>query len=106
MPNLAVLSDDETAIYFRVSGIKNSFVVKSRQEAEEVFEKLFDDEKVSLIILTEEVNNWLQARMPQIRRGKDYPLTITIPSRKGERPKADVLAELIKRTVGVEIKVS
>jgi vacuolar-type H+-ATPase subunit F/Vma7 len=37
---------------------------------------------------------------------KEYPLVVSIPTKKGPKSSADTLAQLVKRTVGVELKVT
>jgi vacuolar-type H+-ATPase subunit F/Vma7 len=36
---------------------------------------------------------------------KEYPLVVSIPTKKGTTSSIDTLAQLVKRTVGVELKV-
>jgi len=36
---------------------------------------------------------------------KEYPLVVSIPTKKGPKSSTDTLAQLVKRTVGVELKV-
>jgi len=105
MPKIAVLADEETAVYFKLSGIKNSYFVKDRAEAEKRIESLLADQEISLIMVTEQVFDWVQSRLTRMKREKEYPLVVSIPGKRGEKPKTDILAELIKRTVGIEIKV-
>jgi vacuolar-type H+-ATPase subunit F/Vma7 len=100
---LAAIADPETATYFRISGIKNSVPVKNRADAEKAFGKLVGDEEISLIMVTDPVFEWIQSLAA--RRKKDYPLVVSIPARGEKKPRQDLLAELIKRTVGVELKV-
>ena len=105
MSKIAVLADKETAVYFKLSGIKNSYFINNRAEAEKQIESLFANQEISLIIVTEQVFDWIQSRLAKMKREKEYPLVVSVPGKRGEKPKADALAELIKRTVGVEIKV-
>jgi len=105
MARIAVLADKETAVYFKLSGIKNSYFVNDRAEAEKRIESLFANQEISLIMVTEQVFDWIQSWLARMKREKEYPLVVSIPGKRGEKPKADALAELIKRTVGVEIKV-
>ena len=105
MSKIAVLADKETAVYFKLSGIKNSHFVNDRAEAEKRLESLFANQEISLIMVTEQVFDWIQSQLTRIKREKEYPLVVSIPGKKGEKPRTDALAELIKRTVGIEIKV-
>ena len=103
MTKIALLGDRETAAYFRVSGVKKSRYVRGQAEAERVFEQFLSDSSISLILVTEPVMEWVQPLMA--KHGKEYPLVVSIPTKKGPKSSTDTLAQLVKRTVGVELKV-
>jgi vacuolar-type H+-ATPase subunit F/Vma7 len=46
---------------------------------------------------------WVQPLLAKHR--KEYPLVVSIPTKKGPTSSIDTLAQLVKRTVGVELKV-
>jgi vacuolar-type H+-ATPase subunit F/Vma7 len=100
---IALLADREIATYFKLTGVRSSWVVKDRDEAERRFQKLYSDGSISLIIVTEPVYDWIQPLLTRTR--KEYPLVVSIPGKGGPKERVDMLAELIKRTVGVELKV-
>ena len=50
MSKIAVLADKETAVYFKLSGIKKSYSVNDRAEAEKRLESLFANKEISLIM--------------------------------------------------------
>ena len=102
MTRIVLLGDRETAAYFRVSGLKMSKYVKDRAEAERAFTRLLSDDSVSLIVVTEPIMEWVQALVAKHR--KEYPLVVSIPTKKGPKSTVDTLAQLVKRTVGVELK--
>lgn len=99
------MADRETATYFKITGIRNSFAVSSREEAEEKLTRLLQNQDISLVFVTEEVNIWLRPILGRIRRGREYPLIISIPGKGGKKPTVDQLADLVKKTVGIEIKI-
>jgi len=100
---IALLSDLPTSAYFKVTGIKNSYAVKDRDDAEKVFRKVYADETISLIMVTEPVMQWIQPILERTK--KEFPLVVSIPAKGGSKAQADVLAQLIKRTVGIELKM-
>jgi len=102
MTKIALLGDRETAAYFRVSGLKNSKYVKDRAEAERAFTRLLSDDSISLVVVTEPIMEWVQPLVAKHR--KEYPLVVSIPTKKGPKSTVDTLAQLVKRTVGVELK--
>ena len=105
MTTIGVLANAETATYLKITGIKNSFPVKNREEAEERLTKLLRDHEISLILVTEEVNDWLGSVLSKVRSSREYPLIVSIPGKGGKKPQTDQLADLVKKTVGIEIKI-
>lgn len=103
MTKIALLGDRETATYFRISGLRRSKYVKDRPEAERAFAKFLADDAISLILVTEPVMEWVQPLVAKHR--KEYPLVMAIPTKKGPKSTVDTLAQLVKRTVGIELKV-
>lgn len=103
MTKIALLGDRETATYFRISGLRRSKYVKDRPEAERAFAKFLADDSISLILVTEPVMEWVQPLVAKHR--KEYPLVMAIPTKKGPKSTVDTLAQLVKRTVGIELKV-
>jgi len=103
LSKIALIADRSTSAYFKVSGIKNSYAVKDRADAEDVFRRISSDETVSLIMVTEPVYEWIRPLLERAR--KEFPLVVSIPTREGPKAQVDALAQLIKRTVGIEIKM-
>jgi len=103
MTKIALLGDRETAAYFRVSGLKRSRYVRDRADAEKALTQYLSDSSISLIMVTEPVMDWIQPLLARHRR--EYPLVVSIPTKKGPKSTVDTLAQLVKRTVGVELNV-
>ena len=101
--NIAVIADRTTSAYFKVSGVKNCYAVGDREDAERIFRRLHSDESISLIMVTEPIYPWI---LPVLERNrKEFPLVVSIPTREGPKAQVDALSELIKRTVGIELKM-
>ena len=105
MGKIGVMADKETAIYFNLGGVKNSWVVRSEDDAVKTFEDIKTKQTVSLVIVTDTVFDWIKDKVGQGKKEIELPLVVSIPTRRGGKPQVDLLAELIKRTVGVEIRV-
>jgi V/A-type H+-transporting ATPase subunit F len=106
MGKIGVMADKETSIYFKLGGVKNTWVVKSREEAVKTFDEIKAKQLVSLVIATEPVFDWIKDRLGKSKKEIELPLVVSIPTRKGGgKAQVDLLADLIKRTVGVEIRV-
>src|SRR4030043_586205 len=105
MTTIGSLADRETATYFKITGIKNSHSGSSKEEAEKKLDKLLQNQEISLIFITEDVNEWLRPIINRIKRSKKYPLITSIAGKRSKMPSTDQLADLIKKTVGIEIKI-
>jgi vacuolar-type H+-ATPase subunit F/Vma7 len=101
---IALIADRTTTAYFKVSGIRNSFAVEDREDAERIFKRVHSDESISLIMVAEPVYEWIRPALGKMR--KQFPLVVSIPTRDGPKAQVDALAELIKRTVGIELKMT
>ena len=103
MGKIALISDRATSTYFKVSGIGSSYAARDREEAERVFRIVNSDETISLVMVTEPVFEWIR---PLVERSKkEFPLVVSIPAKGGSKTQIDALAQLIKRTVGIDLKV-
>ena len=105
MGKIGVMADKETAIYFKLGGVKNSWVVKSEDDAVKTFDDIKAKQTVSLVIVTETVFDWIKDKVATGKKEIELPLVVSIPTKRGGKPQVDLLADLIKRTVGVEIRV-
>ena len=105
MRKIGVMADKETAIYFKLGEVNNIWVVKSGDEAVKTFEDIKSKQTVSLVIVTDTVFEWIKDKVGQGKKEIELPLVVSIPTRRGGKSQVDLLADLIKRTVGVEIRV-
>jgi vacuolar-type H+-ATPase subunit F/Vma7 len=103
MGKIALISDRATSTYFKVTGISSTYAVKDREDAEKALRRIHSDETISLVMVTEPVFEWLLPMMERTK--KESPLVVSIPAKGGPKTQADALAQLIKRTVGIDIKV-
>ena len=103
MGRIALISDGITSTYFKVTGISDSYPAKDREEAEKAFRRVSSDETISLIMVTEPVFEWIRALVE--RQKKEFPLVVSIPAKGGSKGEVDTLARLIKRTVGIDLKM-
>lgn len=103
MGKIAVIADRETSAYFKVTGVKGSYAVKDQSDAEKAFRRLYSDGTISLVMVTEPVFEWIQPLLERTK--KEFPLVVSIPGKGGPKAQADLLAQLIKRTVGIELRM-
>jgi vacuolar-type H+-ATPase subunit F/Vma7 len=100
---IALISDRATSTYFKVTGVSSSYAIKDREDAERTFRKVQSDQAISLVMVTEPVFEWIRPLME--RSKKEFPLIVAIPAKGGSKAEVDALAQLIKRTVGIELKI-
>jgi len=54
-------------------------------------------------MVTDPIYPWI---LPVLERNrKEFPLVVSIPTREGPKAQVDALSDLIKRTVGIELKM-
>ncbi len=97
------MADKATSAYFKVTGIKNSYPVKGKEDAERIFLKVQSDDTISLIMVTEPIMEWIRPILERTK--KEFPLVVSIPAKGVPSAQVDLLAQLIKRTVGIELKM-
>ena len=78
MGKIGVMADKETAIYFKLGGVKNSWVVKSEDEAVKTFEDIKNKQTVSLVIVTDTVFDWIKDKVGQGKKEIELPLVVSI----------------------------
>ena len=103
MEGIALLADSYTATCFKLAGLSNIFSVKNVKEAEKQLFSLLDKNDLKIILVTEQLINQMQ--IFEIIPEKS-PLIIPITNLKGSTVlKTDLIAELIKRKTGIEVKL-
>lgn len=103
MKGIALLADRHTATCFKLAGLSNIFSVENIKEAEKKLFSLLDKKDLKIILVSEEIMNQIQIfeNIPD-----KSPLIIAIPNLKGSTVlKTDIMAELIKRKTGIEVKL-
>lgn len=103
---ISVIGDSTTVTGFRLAGIKDAYEVEEASEAVGVLKGLFKDGKMGLIIISEKVADQIRRDLGKLAEGKVMPLVVEIPDKRGPlEKKVDTIKELVKRAVGVEIKL-
>jgi len=103
MKGIALLADSHTTTCFKLAGLSNIFSVKNAKEAEKQLYSLLNKNDLKIILVSEQLMNQIQffEKIPD-----KSPLIIAIPDLKGSTVlKTDLIAELIKRKTGIEVKL-
>src|SRR2546429_6766221 len=80
MGKIGVMADKETSIYFKLGGVKNTWVVKSQEAAVKTFDEIKAKQLVSLVIATEPVFDWIKDRLGKSKKEIELPLVVSIPT--------------------------
>ena len=103
MKGIALLVDRHTVTCFKLAGLTNIFSVEDTKEAEKRLLTLLEKDKLRVILVSEHLMNQIQ--ISEKIGERQYPLIIPIPSLQGPKMlKTDLIAELIKRKTGIEVK--
>ncbi len=103
---ISVIGDRDTTTGFRLAGVEDVHTVKTPEEALQKFREVIKSEDAGLVIITERLAEGVREDMERLLEKRSFPLVVEIPDKGGaiER-KVDPLNELVRRAVGVEIKI-
>ncbi len=105
MAKIAVVADRDVATYFRIAGVEITHAVDNSKHASDLIFKLAEEKDVGIIIVTEKIADEIKTTIDEISK-RTYPAILTIPGKEGPiAGKVSPIMELVKRTVGVEIKI-
>ena len=96
-----VIADEDIVLGFRTAGIMGQ-AVSNREEALEAL-KLAQRKSVGVVIITEEVSDWISAEVEQIRFGEALPLIVEIPGMNGPLPGRKSLPDMIREALGIRV---
>ena len=104
MKGIALLADKHTATCFKLAGLSNIFSVEDTKEAEKHLLALLEKNDLRIILVSEHLMSNLQL-FDKIAQSQSLSI-IPIPNLQGSKMlKTDLIAELIKRKTGIEVKL-
>jgi len=99
---IAVLCDKDTAVGFRLAGLKDLFVPDTN--VREIWNKISEHDDIGILFVTERIAEDLGKYLKDYRMIHDTPIIVEIPDKKGRmKVHVDFISQLIKKAVGVEI---
>lgn len=102
---IAVIGDRDTVTGFRMVGVSESAVPKSPEETRQALLGFFRDPQMGLIIITEPLAAEVEDTILELSESP-VPVILLIPDRQGATGAYEtVLKELIRRAVGIEVKI-
>ena len=103
LKGIALLADRHTVTCFKLAGLSDIFSVEDAKEAEKTLLALLEKKDLKIVLVSEHLMNKLQLFDKIAER--QCPLIIPIPDLQGPKMlKTNLIAELIKRKTGIEVK--
>jgi V/A-type H+-transporting ATPase subunit F len=102
---IAVIGDRDTTTGFRLVGVSECATPKTPEETRELLLDFFRDPNMGLIIITETLASQVEETIVELSQSP-VPVILLVPDRDGTTGAYEtVLKELIRRAVGIEIKI-
>ncbi len=102
---IAIVGDRDTVTGFRMVGVRESSIPTTPDEIRKALLDYFRDPQMGLIIITEPLAMEVEDTILELSESP-VPVILLIPDRQGTTGAYEtVLRELIRRAVGIEIKV-
>jgi V/A-type H+-transporting ATPase subunit F len=100
---LAAFCDKDTAMGFRLAGLKDIYIPNNENE-KEIWLNLVDRDDIGVIFITEDISNKIEAYLKDFRIRNNIPIIVEIPDKHGRREDhIDFVSHLIKKAVGIEV---
>jgi vacuolar-type H+-ATPase subunit F/Vma7 len=102
---IAFILDKSSATCFKLAGIKEVYSANNAEEAEKKVNELLQDPDLLAIVIIDHLFRQIPTTIESIERRR-RPILLSIPGTKGPFPiEPDPLAELIRRKVGIEVRL-
>ncbi|MEM1549373.1 MAG: V-type ATP synthase subunit F [Candidatus Methanomethylicia archaeon] len=99
---VALIADPDTAIGFKLAGLKETYTAEDFTQARTVFSKLIKAPDIGVIIITESLASGIRLYIKEYYK-EIIPVIVEIPDKMGPSSSIEFIRELIRRTIGVEI---
>lgn len=103
---VAVIADEITSIGYKLIGIRDVFVVRSKWDAVKTIRALREMPNVGIILVGESISEYVKDEIEEWKKEvkKIYPIVLSIPDIKSINEKIeDPIRNLVKRAIGVDI---
>jgi len=99
------IGDKDMVLGFKLAGVSYALEVKDSEEAKVALKNAFQKREVGIILISERIAEELRPFISKLVEEADLPIIVEIPGKEGTRMGGDILKKLIKKAVGVEIKI-
>jgi len=102
---IIAIGDKDMVLGFKLAGISSALEVNNPEEAKAALKDAFQRRDVGIILISERLAEELRPFISKLVEGADLPIIVEVPGKEGTRTGGDVIKELVKRAVGIEIKI-
>ena len=97
-----VIGNQEAVLGFSLVGVHGK-AVTSAAEVDEALDEALSNADNGIVLITEDVAGWVQARMDQLKLRSTVPLVVEIPGPEGVATDRPSLNEIVLRAIGVKL---
>lgn len=102
---IIAIGDRDMVVGFKLAGISSALEVKNPEEAKAALKDAFQRRDTGIILISERLAEELRSFISKLVEGANLPIIVEIPGKEGTRTGGDVIKELVKKAVGIEIKI-
>ncbi len=99
---IVVMGDPDTALGFKLAGAHEVYAFDDTplevQRANNKLKELVEREDVGIVLITETLAQ--RVELPEV----EFPIILQIPDKSGSKFGEEVLREIVRRAIGVELK--
>lgn len=99
--NFLCIADKESSLGFKLAGLETR-EVSNKSEAKEAFKVVSSVEDLGVVLITEEVAEYIREEIEAFIYKQDLPLVLEIPSRSGAKSRKS-LSDFLKEAVGISM---
>ena len=99
---MLVIGSEDAVWGFALAGVRGK-VVTTAEEVNHALDAVLADEKIDIVLVTEDVADLARQRVDTLKIRSTRPLVVEIPGPAGPNPDRPPLSEVIRKTIGVKI---
>lgn len=98
-----LISDNvDTLTGMRLAGVEG-VVVHGRRETKEAVEKVLEDKRLGLLLITEKLSFEIPELIDDIKLNRKHPLLVEIPDRHGSGRQQNFITNYINEAIGIKL---
>jgi V/A-type H+-transporting ATPase subunit F len=97
-----IIGNPEAVLGFSLAGVQGQ-AVGSAAEVNRALDEAMSADDIGIILVTEDVSRFIEARMDQLKLRSTIPLVVEIPGPDGMPADQPSLSEIVFRAIGIKI---